>query len=406
MSGVLIIGAGHAGGSAAAFLRQYGYDGPITLIGAEPSLPYQRPPLSKAWLKGEAGEDDLQLRPQAFYDSHNIDIRLSTTVEAINSETQDIILPDGRLSYDHLIIATGSKARPFNVPGSDRVPHYLLRTLAHAEDFKSLLHSGRHVGLIGAGYVGLEVAASARKLGCEVTLFEREPRILARVASSYLSNAFTRIHRDAGIEIKTEARVAGLASVGQKEVVVLEDGAEHLFDHLLVGIGALPADDLAQAAGIACDNGIVVDHEARTSVANVFAIGDVTSREIKPWYAGRYRLESVPNALEQAKQAAAAITGHKAPTPEVPWFWSDQYDYKLQIAGLTQTDAEQVVRGDPDSEAFSVFHLNRDRHLVCVESVNRPADFMAGKQLIARQVPLEADVLRDTEASLKPLLAR
>ncbi|MEM9965706.1 MAG: FAD-dependent oxidoreductase [Asticcacaulis sp.] len=406
MSGVVIIGAGHAGGSAAAFLRQYGYDGPITLIGAESSLPYQRPPLSKAWLKGEAGEDDLQLRPQAFYDSNDIAVHLSTTVEAINPEAQEIILANGRHSYDHLIIATGSKARPFNVPGSDRVAHYLLRTLTHAETFKPLLETGGHIGLIGAGYVGLEVAASARKLGCDVTVFERESRILARVASPELSEAFTRIHREAGVNLQTNAHVAGLASVGQKEVVVLEDGTEHLFDHLLVGIGALPADDLAQAAGITCANGIVVDHEARTSAANVFAIGDVTSREIKPWYEGRYRLESVPNALEQAKQAAAAITGFKAPTPEVPWFWSDQYEYKLQIAGISRLDAQLITRGDPDSGAFSVFHLKKNQQLICVEAVNRPADFMAGKQLIAKQVSLDAAIIRDADASLKPLLSR
>ncbi|MFT4091374.1 MAG: FAD-dependent oxidoreductase [Asticcacaulis sp.] len=406
MSGVVIIGAGHAGGSAAAFLRQYGFDGPITLIGAEPSLPYQRPPLSKAWLKGEAGEDDLQLRPQAFYDSNNINVHLSTSVEAINTDAQEIILPTGRLSYDHLIIATGSKARPFIVPGSDRVPHYLLRTLAHAEAFKPLLEKGGHIGLIGAGYVGLEVAASARKLGCDVTIFERESRILARVASPQLSSAFTDIHRKAGVDLKTEARVTGLASIGQKEVVVLEDDSEHLFDHLLVGIGALPADDLAQAAGITCNNGIVVDPEARTSTANVFAIGDVTSREIKPWFEGRYRLESVPNALEQAKQAAAAITGYKAPTPEVPWFWSDQYEYKLQIAGISRPDAQLIARGDPDSGAFSVFHINELKQLICVEAVNRPADFMAGKQLIAKQVPLDEAVIRDADASLKPFLTR
>lgn len=406
MSGVVIIGAGHAGGSAAAFLRQYGYDGQITLIGAESSLPYQRPPLSKAWLKGEAGEDDLQLRPQAFYDSNNITVHLSTSVEAINTEAQEIVLSNGRLSYDHLIIATGSKARPFNVPGSDRVAHYLLRTLTHAETFKPLLETGGHIGLIGAGYVGLEVAASARKLGCEVTVFERESRILARVASTELSEAFTRIHREAGVNLQTNAHVAGLASVGQKEIVVLEDGIEHLFDHLLVGIGALPADDLAQAAGITCVNGIVVDHEARTSAATVFAIGDVTSREIKPWYEGRYRLESVPNALEQAKQAAAAITGFKAPTPEVPWFWSDQYEYKLQIAGISRLDAQLITRGDPDSGAFSVFHLNKNQQLICVEAVNRPADFMAGKQLIAKQVPLDATIIRDADASLKQLLSR
>lgn len=404
-AGVVIIGAGHAGGSAAAFLRQYGYEGPITLIGAEASLPYQRPPLSKAWLKGEASGDDLNLRPQDFYDSNAIDVRLSTWVEAIDPDAHEIILSEGRLAYDHLIIATGSKPRPFEVPGSDRVPHYLLRTLSHAESFKPLLQPGLHIGLIGAGFIGLEVAASARKLGCEVTVFERESRILARVASPQLSEAFTRIHTQAGVTLLTQVRVAGLASAGQKETVILEDASEHLFDHLLVGIGALPADDLAQKAGIVCDNGIVVDRQARTSATDIFATGDVTSRELQPWFEGRYRLESVPNALEQARQAAAAITGHAAPAPEVPWFWSDQYDYKLQIAGISRSGAQLITRGDPQGSGFSVFHLDADKRLICIEAVNRPADFMAGKQLIAKAVPVDETILADTQASLKTLLS-
>ncbi|WP_140984820.1 NAD(P)/FAD-dependent oxidoreductase [Asticcacaulis tiandongensis] len=406
MSGVVIIGAGHAGGSAAAFLRQYGYEGPITLIGAEQSLPYQRPPLSKAWLKGEAGEDDLQLRPQAFYDSNNITVHLSTSVEAINTDAQEIILPTGRLGYDHLIIATGSKARPFTLPYADETPYFTLRTIEDAERLKPRLIANEPIGIIGAGYVGLEVAAVARKLGCIVSVFERENRILSRVASPTLSAFYTRIHKDNGVLLYTDAQIKSIQPRSDDVTVAMQSGDSFPFHALLVGIGALPADDLAQAAGITCANGIVVDAEARTSVANVFAIGDVTSREIKPWYEGRYRLESVPNALEQAKQAAAAITGFKAPTPEVPWFWSDQYEYKLQIAGISRADAQLITRGDPDSGAFSVFHLNDNQQLICVEAVNRPADFMAGKQLIAKQVPLDAAIIRDADASLKPLLAR
>lgn len=406
MSGVVIIGAGHAGGSAAAFLRQYGYESPITLIGAEQSLPYQRPPLSKAWLKGEAGEDDLQLRPQAFYDSNNITVHLSTSVEAINTDAQEIIFPTGRLGYDHLIIATGSKARPFTLPYADETPYFTLRTIEDAERLKPRLIANEPIGIIGAGYVGLEVAAVARKLGCIVSVFERENRILSRVASPTLSAFYTRIHKDNGVLLYTDAQIKSIQPRSDDVTVAMQSGDSFPFHALLVGIGALPADDLAQAAGITCANGIVVDAEARTSVANVFAIGDVTSREIKPWYEGRYRLESVPNALEQAKQAAAAITGFKAPTPEVPWFWSDQYEYKLQIAGISRADAQLITRGDPDSGAFSVFHLNDNQQLICVEAVNRPADFMAGKQLIAKQVPLDAAIIRDADASLKPLLSR
>ncbi|WP_155913893.1 NAD(P)/FAD-dependent oxidoreductase [Asticcacaulis sp. AC466] len=406
MGGVVIIGAGHAGGAAAGFLRQYGHAGQITLIGAEPYLPYQRPPLSKAWLKGEASLDDLYLRGDTFYADQTIDARVNTHAVAIDRDSQTVMLAGGvALPYDQLILATGSKARPFPVPGAERVPHHLLRTLDDAEALKNALRPGHRIGLIGAGYVGLEVAASARHLGCEVTVFERESRILARVASQALSAFFTEMHMGRGVGIFTEARIAELSlGDGDQKIVHLEDGRPHTFDLLLVGIGALANDDLAQVAGLACANGIVVDEQARTSDANIFAIGDVTSRTL-PHYDGRFRLESVPNALEQAKQAAAAITGFKPPVVETPWFWSDQYEFKLQIAGLLRPDCRAVVRGDPASGAFSVFHLDSGNRLKTAECVSRPADFMAAKQLIAKEIVLD-DAVADPEVSLKTYLQR
>ncbi len=410
MSGVVIIGAGHAGGAAAGFLRQYGFESHITLVGAEPYLPYQRPPLSKAWLKGEASLDDLYLRGDTFYADQNIDARVNTQAVAIDRASKTVTLPgDITLPYDHLIIATGSKARPFPVPGADRVPHHLLRTLDDAEALKNALQPGHRIGLIGAGYVGLEVAASARHLGCEVTIFERESRILSRVASQALSNFFTEMHMGRGVGIFTEASITEL-SLGDsdKKVVHLADGRTHEFDLLLVGIGALANDDLAQEAGLACDTlssgGIVVDEQAHTSDADIFAIGDVTSRTL-PIYDGRFRLESVPNALEQAKQAAAAITGFKPPVVETPWFWSDQYEFKLQIAGLLRPDCRAVVRGDPASGAFSVFHIDADGHLLTAECVSKPADFMAAKLLITKGIALD-DAIADPEVSLKPYLQK
>ncbi len=406
MGGVVIVGAGHAGGAAAGLLRQYGFAGDITLIGAEPYLPYQRPPLSKAWLKGEASLDDLYLRAETFYPDQSVTTRLETRCDAIDPAAHTLALPGGeRLTYDHLIIATGSKARPCPIPGSGQVPHHVLRTLDDAEALKGALTAGRRIGLIGAGYVGLEVAASARKLGCEVSVFEREARILARVASAQLSDFFTQVHTDRGVKIFTGAMITELSlGDGDAKRVHLGDGSVHEFDLILIGIGALPADDLAQAAGLICGNGIVVDTEARTSQPDIFAIGDVTSRTL-PFYDGRYRLESVPNALEQAKQAAAAIAGYRAPVVETPWFWSDQYEFKLQIAGLLQPDTHTVVRGDPASWAFSIFHLDTQSRLRAVESANRPADFMAAKLLIAKGVVLDEAVVADGDASLKPFLA-
>ncbi|MGZ3299108.1 MAG: NAD(P)/FAD-dependent oxidoreductase, partial [Asticcacaulis sp.] len=271
MAGVVIIGAGHAGGAAAGFLCQYGYAGPISLVGAEPYLPYQRPPLSKAWLQGQASLEDLYLRAENFYPDQNITTCLNTSCTAIDVDGKAAILANGdAIACDHLIIATGSKARPCQVPGAETVPHHVLRTLDDAERLKSALVPGHRIGLIGAGYVGLEVAASARKLGCEVTVFERESRILARVASSQLSEFFTDIHRGRGVRIVTSAAVNQLSlGEGDEKCVHLDDGAVHGFDLVLVGIGALPADDLAQKAGLACDfagsGGIIVDDEARTS---------------------------------------------------------------------------------------------------------------------------------------------
>ncbi len=406
MGGVVIIGAGHAGGSAAGFLRQYGYTGGIILIGEEPYLPYQRPPLSKAWLKGEASLEDLYLRGDTFYDDQNIATRLNTRCIAIDRGEKTVTLSSGEtVAYDHLIIATGSKARPFPVKGADRVPHHTLRGIDDAERLKGAIQPGHRIGLIGAGYVGLEVAASARYLGCEVMVFERETRILARVASQALSDFFTKTHTAHGVTIVVNAGVTELSlSDGDVKRMHLSDGSARDFDLLLVGIGALPADDLAVAAGLETGNGIIVDEQARTSDPAIFAIGDVTSRTL-PFYDGRFRLESVPNALEQAKQAAAAITGFKPPVVETPWFWSDQYDHKLQIAGLPCAGTTPIVRGDPDSGAFSVFHLDGDGRLRCAECVSRPADFMAAKLLIAKgKTGLDRTVLADADAPLKPLL--
>lgn len=406
MTSVVIIGAGHAGGSVAGFLRQYGFEGEITLIGEEPYLPYQRPPLSKAWLKGAASLEDLYLRGETFYADQTVMVRLNTRCVSIDRNAKTVTIMSGdTIAYDYLILATGSKARPFAAKGVEHVPHHLLRTLDDAERLKAILAPGHRIGLIGAGYVGLEVAASARHLGCDVTVFEREARILARVASVALSDFFTATHTAHGVQLITGAHVSELSlGDGDSKIVHLMDGSQHAFDLLLVGIGAIPADDLATVAGLDTGNGVIVDEQARTGDETIFAIGDVTSRTL-PFYDGRFRLESVPNALEQAKQAAAAITGYKPPVVETPWFWSDQYDHKLQIAGLLRPDTRVIVRGDPASGAFSVFHVDADNRLRCAECITRPADFMAAKLLIAKgKVGLDIDVLANPDAPLKPLL--
>ncbi len=397
MTKVLIIGAGHAGGSAAALLRQYGFDGEIVLAGEETAAPYQRPPLSKAWLKGEAGLEDLLLRPESFYAEQNIDLRTGVTATAIDAAGKAVTFADGGgETYDVLILATGSTARRLAIPGADRSDLLELRTLDDAERLKSALSPGKRLAVVGGGYVGLEAAASARALGAEAVVIERMDRVLARVASATLSAFFTNLHRRHGVEILTGAEVAGFEDGG----VRLADGGLIAADTVLVGVGALAREALARTAGLACENGVVVDESARTSDPSIYAIGDVTHRPI-PVHSGRmHRLESVPNALEQAKQAAAAIVGRAAPAPEVPWFWSDQYDVKLQIAGLPFDADHQVVRGDPASGAFAVFHLQGDR-IVCVEAVNAPAEFMGGRLLIGKGTPVDTALLADPSISIK-----
>lgn len=402
MTKVLIIGAGHAGGSVAAFLRQYGHEGPIVLAGEEDAPPYQRPPLSKAWLKGEADLDGLLLRPLSFYGEQAIDFRPSTVAVSIDPEGKTVVFHDGSSEgYDILVLATGSTARKLPVPGGDHPDLLELRTLKDAERLKAVLGPGRRLAVVGGGYVGLEAAASARALGAEAVVIERAPRVLARVASEALSAFFTEQHRARGVEILTGAEVVAVARDG----VTLADGTVVRADAVLVGVGALACDGLPRSAGLRCDDGVVVDDQARTSDPAIFAVGDMTRRPIPVHGGVHHRLESVPNALEQAKQAAAAIVGRPGPAPEVPWFWSDQYEYKLQIAGLPFEADRQVVRGDLGAGSFAVFHLAGDR-IVCVEAVNAPPEFMAGKQLIAKGTPVDLDKLADIAVSMKAVAAQ
>ena len=401
---VVIIGAGHAGGSAAALLRQYGWRGPITLIGAEPTVPYQRPPLSKAWLKGEQELRDLLLRPENFYPDNRIELRLGCEVTAIDRPAGCVALSSGeRVAYDHLILATGCHARALDIPGNQLAGVVGLRTLADADRLRPMLRVGVRIAIVGAGYIGLEVAASARTLGAEVVVIEREARVLPRVASGPLSKFFQQRHTADGVRIITGASVEAIDGGRQRVAAIrLSDGEEIACEAVLAGIGAAPNEALASAAGLTCDNGIQVDLAARTADPAIYAVGDCTHRLV-PLYRRTCRLESVPNALEQAKQAAADLCGRPPPAPEVPWFWSDQYEVRLQIAGLPYDVAETVVRGDPGSASFSIFHLADDGTVQSVEAVNAPAEFMAGRMMIARRKQVVASRLADVSCSIREL---
>lgn len=398
---VVIIGAGHGGGAAAAQLRQQGFAGPIVLIGDEQHAPYQRPPLSKGWLKGEVGHDGLTLRPREWYEEAKVELRTSTRVVRIDRAAHQVVLSTGdTVDYDQLIIATGARARKLALPGSDLDGFLELRTIEDAEAIKACFKPGFRLAVIGGGYVGLEVAASARGLGAEVEVLERENRLLARVAGPVLSTFFREVHEGHGVRFHFGCSIEGFEGLdGRVTGVRLVGGDIVPCDAVLIGIGAIPNDELARDAGLDCDNGVVVDDQARTSDPAIFAIGDMTQRPMAI-YGRTLRLESVPNALEQARQAAAAIAGAAPPKPETPWFWSDQYDLKLQIGGLPFDVDQVIVRGDPSTRKFSVFHLSGNK-VQAVEAINAPQDFMVGRSMLGQRRAVDPARLSDASIPIK-----
>ena len=398
---VLIVGAGHAGDAAAAHLRQYGYQGRIILLGEEIFAPYHRPPLSKAWLKGETDAAALTLRGADFYQRQNIDLRLNTRVHTIDRARRQIVLADGQtVPYSHLILATGARPRPLAMPGAGLAHVHMLRTRSDADRLRAALRPGTDLAIIGGGYIGLEIAASARALDIAVTVIERESRLLARVASPPLAEYFQRLHTEHGVTIRLDTQIAAITP----GAVRLANGAEIPAGCVVIGVGAVPNTALAEAAGLDCANGITVDATARTADPAIFAIGDCASRPV-PRYGRQLRLESVPNALEMAKQAAAAITGRAPSKPEIPWFWSDQYAARLQIAGLLVDVATTAYRFVSNREKFAAFHLGADGAPLAVEAVNAAEEFMAGRLMIARRTLPARAALADPTIPMKTILA-
>lgn len=401
---VVIIGGGQAAAQACASLRQYGYAGKITLIGEEAALPYQRPPLSKAYMKGEMAEERLYFKPEAWYQDQDIELILSTHVEAIDRSARLVKLPHGgAVAYDALIIATGSRPRPLPIEGANLDGVFDLRDLADVEHIRPRMVAGQRLVIVGAGYIGLEAAAVARQLGVEVTVLEMADRVLARVTSPVMSAFYETEHRAQGVDIRTGAQLASLKGDDAVEAAVLADGTEIPADIVLVGIGILPNVELAQEAGIACSNGILTDRDARTNDPRVFAAGDCAARPLIH-YGRKGRLESVHNAIEQGKLAAAAIMEKPRPPEDCPWFWSDQYDLKLQIAGLSTDYDEIVVRGDPAERKFAAFYL-RGGKLIAVDAVNSPPEFLASKRLIMSGACLAPELLSDTSKTMKEIAA-
>ena len=396
---VAIVGAGHGGGSVAAMLRQSGFAGEVVLIGDEPVVPYHRPPLSKSLLKGELLQP---LQPAAFYEEQSITLRTATRVLAIDRVGCSVQLDNGEsLEYDTLVLATGARPRALRLPGMEFEGVHELRTVAHAHTLRELVDHSTSVAIVGGGWIGLEVAASARAAGAAVTVLEREEHLLTRVASPELTAAVAQRHLEAGTRVLTGVRVAGLraGTDGHVAAVSLADGSEVAADLVLVAVGAVPDDELAHAAGLRCEDGVVVDASARTEDPRIFAVGDIASQPRELLGGRSLRLESIPSAIEQARQVVAAILGEKPPDPEVPWFWSDQFDLKVQIAGII-VDVDQTIVRDELPTRLSVVHLRGDR-LVAIEAINAARDFVAGRNLIRSGDPVDAGAIRNPLVSIR-----
>jgi len=400
---IVIAGAGHAAGQVAVSLRQGGFSGTITMVGEEAYLPYQRPPLSKAYLAGEMELDRLLIRQQKFYDEHDVDVRLSTRVESIDAANRTVTSGGGEvLSYDWLVIATGSHVRRVSIPGSDLAGVHYLRTIDDVRAMQPDFQPGKNLIIIGAGYIGLEVAAVAIKRGLRVTVREMADRVMNRVVCPEVSAFFERVHREAGVDIRCNRNPnSELLGDGHVSALRAADGTEFPADMVCIGVGVLPTTDIAEAAGIKCDDGVLVDEFCRTGDPHILAVGDCTNHP-NSLLGRRLRLESVHNAQEQAKTAAATICGQPKPYAQVPWFWSDQYDLKLQIVGLTGEHDQVVLRGDPDERSFAAFYLAGDR-LIAVDAINRPREFMLSKKLIAQGARFDPEILGDTSLDFKEL---
>ncbi len=400
---IVIVGAGQAGAQAAFSLRQWGFEGAISLVGDEPAPPYERPPLSKDFLKGELEEDRLYLKTASWYEANTIDLRTGTVAAAIDRGRGLVRLANGReLPFDALVLATGSRPRPLPVKGAALEGVFELRSIADARAIGAAMTPDARVLIVGAGYVGLEVAAVARSRGHEVTVLEAMDRVLARVAGPVVSSFFEDQHRGHGVDLRCGARLAAFEGGARLEAARLADGTRLAADLAVVGIGITPRQELALESGLVCDDGIVVDRDARTSDARIFAVGDCAKRPLVH-YRRSGRLESVHNAIEQGKLAAAAILGRDRPAEDVPWFWSDQYDLKLQIAGLSHGFDRIVVRGDPTAKKFAAFYLDGGA-LLAVDAINSPMEFMASRQLIARGARPDPDALGDPTVSMKEIV--
>jgi 3-phenylpropionate/trans-cinnamate dioxygenase ferredoxin reductase component len=400
---IVIVGAGQAAAQAIDTLRRKGVKDPIVMVGDEPHLPYQRPPLSKKYLAGALEPERLLIRPAHFYAEHGVDARVGHRVLNIDRGSKRVTLDDGEvLAYDKLLLATGSRPRGLTCPGASLPGVHFLRSMADVDGIRADLAPGRRLVVVGGGYIGLEVAASCRELGVEVTVIEMASRVMNRVTCAEVSEFYEAQHRRHGVHIVCDARVRALLgneSGSRVRAVACEDGSEYPADVVVVGVGVAPIDELAVAAGLECANGIVVDEFCRTSDPDVYAAGDCTNHP-SAHYGCRLRLESVDNAFEQGTSAALNMLGTPTRHDKVPWFWSDQFDLRLVIVGLSQTAEIVVLRGHPGTGSFSACYL-RGGELIAIDTVNSVKDQMAARKLIPARMRPNVDKLGDSTIALR-----
>ena len=405
VSRIVVVGGGQAGGQAVDSLRREGFDGEIILVTAENHPPYQRPPLSKDYLAGRHDLDRVLLRPEAFYAESSVELVTGTRVAAIDPAAHRVELETGRtLGYDRLLLATGSRVRRLDgMPGSDLEGVHYLRTVDDSDRIRAAMESAERVVVVGGGYIGLEVASVAIEAGRAVTVVEALPRLLSRVATGELATFYADLHRSRGVDLRLGASVSRFRGEGGAvRWVELADGSEVPANLVVAGIGIEPVTDLARAAGIDCDNGIAVDSGCRTSAPDIFAAGDCTSHP-NAFFGRRVRLESVPNAMEQGRVAAATMLGEDRAYESEPWFWSDQHGVRLQMAGLSQGADRTVIRGEFGGDSFITFHL-RDGVLIGADAVNGAREFIFCRRLIAARGRPDPEALADPSVPVRSLL--
>lgn len=403
MDKIVIAGAGQAAIQSAVSLRKFGYEGSITIIGEESHPPYQRPPLSKDYLLGKTQLDRVHLKKETFYEENKIELIINTRVESIDRKRKTVSLSNKEnLDYGKLIIAAGSRVRKLDVPGVDKNGIHYLRGLDDANALKENLKEGKKLVIVGAGYIGLEVAAVAASLKIETSVIDIADRVMSRTVDPLISDYYHSLHENNGVNIHLKHGLKSITGEGNVEKVFCTNNLELDADIVVIGAGVIPNDELALTAGLTCENGIVVNEFGQTEDKNIYACGDCTNHPNK--ILGRkLRLESVHNAMEQSKAVASSIMGLKEPYNQVPWFWSDQYDHKLQIVGLSGDHDEVIMRGSKSEQSFLLFYL-KDKEIIAVNAINSSKEFLISKKLVANKVRISSDIISDQSSNLNELL--